>query len=398
MILKKNFIFILMFLLSIVILSGPFDYSFLSFNPVLLDSHSRSILHLGMDADVYLGGQAANFLVLEDSLDWNNIYIQLDGDDFIANTFQTSNSSGVLTIFGVSIGTTFQINNTLNMHFSNDFVKLLTDDFVFENTLNAEGEIFLDLKINSGLYAAFDLLGLRWGGILSLYLPIVQTNSSINFNLDFINNEFSAGFESPLLSIFDLKTLESLIENEDFEYEGYELYTRSGINISLGAVNYLGNNPIFGFSLNNLTLRPANVYKYDLNFDFTEDIENNDSNDDFLQNNLIFELVDSNYLMRDTTSISAFYTFNFGVNITPYGEYFFDNSFNLGTYVHTKLLFFPLWTGFEYNRGLYNLNFGAGIDLRFIDFNLEIGFSDKNIGNIFNIENTKGKVNFAIGF
>ena len=407
---KKIIMITVITIMSLVLLSTPFDYTYVDSNPALSNSKIRNIINVGVNADLQMYQSFVKTMDIFTTdplvIDLNEIYNDLDGSDAYVGLSNNDQLFTSLNLWLIEPAVSLEMDNKLRLTIPNEMIKFLAEGYTIEEELTGEGEIYINSKIEASSYLPINLFGHTWGIEVSKYLPVLNTDTtfdfSVNSNIDDASMDVSASMNAPLYSFLSYEEINDL-GNIEANNITNSLLNNSGWNLSFGTVKYDGKKPKYGLSLNNISLTPAKVNEYEATFNASVTAENIMFGGE--EEPFSFDMDDIEYIQtgelqefKDTASISGFFNFRFLLDWYPYLEYSFDSNLNIGTYARGNLFFVPYWFNFGYDQSYYNLKFGTGINLYLAEITTEIGTYSPKISKLFDLKGISAKINLAVGF
>jgi hypothetical protein len=339
-------------------------------------------------------------------IDLNEIYNDLDGSDAYVGLSNNDQLFTSLNLWLIEPAVSLEMDNKLRLTIPNEMIKFLAEGYTIEEELTGEGEIYINSKIEASSYLPINLFGHTWGVEVSKFLPVLNTDTtfdfSVNSNIDDASMDVSASMNAPLYSFLSYEEINDF-GNIDPNNITNSLLNNSGWNLSFGTVKYDAKKPKYGISINNISLTPARVNKYEASFSASVTAENivfsqEEEPFSFNMEDIEYTQVGELEEFKDIASISGFFNFRFLLDWYPYLEYSFDSNLNIGTYARGNLFFIPYWLNFGYDQSYYNLKFGTGINLYLAEITTEIGTYSPKISKLFDLKGISAKINLAVGF
>jgi len=408
---KKIIMITVVTIISLVLLSTPFDYTYTNTNPALSKSKTRSIMNVGVNADLQMYQSFVKTLDIFTTdpliIDLNDIYTDLDGSDAYVGLSNNDQIFTSLNLWLVEPAISLEMDNKVRLTIPNEMIEFLAVGYTIEEELTGQGNVYLKSKIEASSYLPIDLFGHTWGIEVSKFLPVLNTDTTFDFavnsNIDEASIDVNASINAPLYSFLSYEEINNLGSIDINSITNSLLNNSSGWNLSFGAVKYDGKKPKYGVSLNNLSIIPAKVNEYQATLDASVAAENIFFSEE--EEPFSFNLEDLSYAqvgelqeVKDVASLSGFFNFRYLLDWYPYLEYSFDNNFSIGTYAKGNLFFIPYWLNFGYDQSYYNLKLGTGINLYLAEITAEIGTYSPNISKLFDLKVISAKINLAVGF
>jgi hypothetical protein len=407
---KKIIMITVITIMSLVLLSTPFDYTYVDSNPALSKSKIRNIINVGVNADLQMYQSFVKTMDVFTTdplvIDLNEIYNDLDGSDAYVGLSNNDQLFTSLNLWLIEPAVSLEMDNKLRLTIPNEMIKFLAEGYTIEEELTGEGEIYINSKIEASSYLPINLFGHTWGVEVSKFLPVLNTDTtfdfSVNSNIDDASMDVSASMNAPLYSFLSYEEINDF-GNIDPNNITNSLLNNSGWNLSFGTVKYDAKKPKYGISINNISLTPARVNKYEASFSASVTAENivfsqEEEPFSFNMEDIEYTQVGELEEFKDIASISGFFNFRFLFDWYPYLEYSFDSNLNIGTYARGNLFFIPYWLNFGYDQSYYNLKFGTGINLYLAEITTEIGTYSPKISKLFDLKGISAKINLAVGF
>ncbi|KAF2955705.1 hypothetical protein [Marinitoga sp. 38H-ov] len=411
----KKIIISILILLSIISFANPnvnkpWNYSF---NPALMDYGTRNFIDVGGDVNLIFIQPIMNFGDLfKESLviDFNNIYDNLNGNNLKLHLNADVMAYGKLHIWFASFAQTAEINTNSKIELPNDLIKLISYGNIDNGEivdLEGEGVINSNIIFESSSYISLQGNNSIFGFAFTRFLPIGLLRGKINFENtnDIDNAQMNVNYNIDGNMYSSLKSLESLISND---YSGMPMeediintfVEGSGLKFNVG---YINKNGKWGFSINDIVIKPAEV-KYDYtitatgslsvdNLELITDIGTPviEKSDDVLSRK--YPEIDLDMPMN----ITFFKTFNLLFNPTPHIQYFLGKGLAWGINFDGNLLFIPFWLDLSNKIDYWSLNTGFGMNLHILDVNFSAESNATKLDNIFKFHNFSFKINFAAG-
>jgi len=402
---KKLFIILLIVSsVSLIIFSEGLRSFDSSLNPLLLESiGKRNYFEIEISPDIMVYQNAykvADLLPMltatKFTIDFNEIYTSLGGDDLFFITKDNVEGHFVVNIFDLGLGVVFSGDLKSDLTVPNDLIKLIANGNEIDTT--NEGTILfnLDTSVKAGVYASYNFDGMSVGLVYNLFLPIVYTEES-NVGYEFFTDTevgtttAELNMKVDLYSPFDSNELESITFNSLTD----KFLTDAGHAIDAGVTFGEIKKPVMGIAVKNITVKPAKV-SYKIPYQETISILGEDSSS---STPMEVQPVDEQYIYP--MSVTGFFRIPVVLlDIIPYGEFYVDDqTIDWGVQARTSLFnFIPLTVGIENYYGYWNTFLGFGIDSRIIESRTELSLTAKDLDKIFDLNGFSFKSSFAIGF
>jgi len=389
---------------SLIIFSETLRSFDSSLNPVLLESiGKRNYFEIEFSPDImvyqnaYKVGDLLPILnATKFTIDFNDIYASLNGDDLSFVTKDNLEGHFVVNIFDLGLGVVINGDLKSDLTAPNELIKLIAKGNEIDTTNEGTMVFNLDTSFKSGVYASYNFDGMSVGLVYNLFLPIVYTGESnigyeISTDMEEGTTTAELNMNVDLYSPFNSDEL----ENIDFNSITDKFFTDSGHSIDAGVTFGEVKNPVAGIAVKNIPVKSAKV-SYKISYQETISSVGEASS---TSTTTEVQTVEEEYF--HPMSVTGFFKIPVVfLDIIPYGElYLDDKNIDWGVQARTSLFnFIPLTVGIENYYDCWSTFLGFGINNRIVESRTELSLTAKDLGEIFDMNGFRFKSSFAIGF
>ncbi|UYP01109.1 hypothetical protein OF820_05345 [Oceanotoga sp. DSM 15011] len=408
---KKTILLIIVLILGVLTFSqGLYSWEH-NINPALINTRRRSIFELNVTPDINIYQNLVKNSFIFDNLnkkeitiDLNDFYEGLNGNDFELSTDDYINTNFAINIFDLGLSVYANATVEAEAKVPNELLKLIVEGNEINKTYKGKGDLNSFSTAEVGAYLSYkysdNLLGIKYGW----FVPVLVSDKNSGYDYEFVTSNQTSSInanlnvEAPFYSVFNSSEIENLNVNTVFD----RINSNRGQSIDIGYIRYADEEPWFGISVGNITLSPALANKgIKAVGNYTIDSTNLIFENKFeVKGDIKLEDIQNvNEKISKPLKLTGFYKQNLLIDWIPYIEYYPTLSrIDWGVFARGDLFVIPYSIGFENINKLWKVSIGTGINLHILELDLSVASVSTDITKILDLRGISAKVNLSLGF